>query len=400
LKKVFNMKKTVKDIDVKGKRVLVRCDFNVPMEDGQITNDSRIVAALPTIDYLIDQGAKVILMSHLGRPEGEADMKYTLKPVAERLSEFMGKKVVFISSPLVVDETVKKQVLELKDREVMLLENLRFRKEETDNTPSFSKELAELGDIFVNDAFGTAHRAHASTYGIASFLPAVSGFLMEREVAFLGEAISNPKHPFLAIMGGAKVEDKIHVVENLFGKVNSLIIGGRMAFPFQKALGHEIGISNIEDKEVEIASDLMNKLKSENVKLLLPIDNVCARDFENDSYKQVSDMGHLCTDLMIMDIGPKTIQLFTEEILKAKTIFWNGPMGVFEMPNFAVGTLQIARALIQSKAITIVGGGDSIAAVEKFGLADKMTHISTGGGASLEFLEGKPLPGLSAILDK
>ena len=223
---------------------------------------------------------------------------------------------------------------------------------------------------------------------------------MEREVAFLGEAISNPKHPFLAIMGGAKVEDKIHVVENLFGKVNSLIIGGRMAFPFQKALGHEIGISNIEDKEVEIASDLMNKLKSENVKLLLPIDNVCARDFENDSYKQVSDMGHLCTDLMIMDIGPKTIQLFTEEILKAKTIFWNGPMGVFEMPNFAVGTLQIARALIQSKAITIVGGGDSIAAVEKFGLADKMTHISTGGGASLEFLEGKPLPGLSAILDK
>ncbi|MFA5638069.1 MAG: phosphoglycerate kinase [Anaerovoracaceae bacterium] len=394
------MKKTVKDIDVKGKRVLVRCDFNVPMEDGQITNDSRIVAALPTIDYLIDQGAKVILMSHLGRPEGEADMKYTLKPVAERLSEFMGKKVVFISSPLVVDETVKKQVLELKDREVMLLENLRFRKEETDNTPSFSKELAELGDIFVNDAFGTAHRAHASTYGIASFLPAVSGFLMEREVAFLGEAISNPKHPFLAIMGGAKVEDKIHVVENLFGKVNSLIIGGRMAFPFQKALGHEIGISNIEDKEVEIASDLMNKLKSENVKLLLPIDNVCARDFENDSYKQVSDMGHLCTDLMIMDIGPKTIQLFTEEILKAKTIFWNGPMGVFEMPNFAVGTLQIARALIQSKAITIVGGGDSIAAVEKFGLADKMTHISTGGGASLEFLEGKPLPGLSAILDK
>lgn len=394
------MKKTVKDIDVKGKRVLVRCDFNVPMEDGQITNDSRIVAALPTIDYLIDQGAKVILMSHLGRPEGEADMKYTLKPVAERLSEFMGKKVVFISSPLVVDETVKKQVLELKDREVMLLENLRFRKEETENTPSFSRELAELGDIFVNDAFGTAHRAHASTYGIASFLPAVSGFLMEREVAFLGEAISNPKHPFLAIMGGAKVEDKIHVVENLFGKVNSLIIGGRMAFPFQKALGHEIGISNIEDKEVEIASDLMNKLKSENVKLLLPIDNVCARDFENDSYKQVSDMGHLCTDLMIMDIGPKTIQLFTEEILKAKTIFWNGPMGVFEMPNFAVGTLQIARALIQSKAITIVGGGDSIAAVEKFGLADKMTHISTGGGASLEFLEGKPLPGLSAILDK
>lgn len=394
------MKKTVKDIDVKGKRVLVRCDFNVPMEDGQITNDSRIVAALPTIDYLIDQGAKVILMSHLGRPEGEADMKYTLKPVAERLSEFMGKKVIFISSPLVVDETVKKQVLELKDREVMLLENLRFRKEETENTPSFSRELAELGDIFVNDAFGTAHRAHASTYGIASFLPAVSGFLMEREVAFLGEAISNPKHPFLAIMGGAKVEDKIHVVENLFGKVNSLIIGGRMAFPFQKALGHEIGISNIEDKEVEIASDLMNKLKSENVKLLLPIDNVCARDFENDSYKQVSDMGHLCTDLMIMDIGPKTIQLFTEEILKAKTIFWNGPMGVFEMPNFAVGTLQIARALIQSKAITIVGGGDSIAAVEKFGLADKMTHISTGGGASLEFLEGKPLPGLSAILDK
>ncbi len=394
------MKKTVKDIDVKGKRVLVRCDFNVPMEDGQITNDSRIVAALPTIDYLIDQGAKVILMSHLGRPEGEADMKYTLKPVAERLSEFMGKKVIFISSPLVVDETVKKQVLELKDREVMLLENLRFRKEETENTPSFSRELAELGDIFVNDAFGTAHRAHASTYGIASFLPAVSGFLMEREVAFLGEAISNPKHPFLAIMGGAKVEDKIHVVENLFGKVDSLIIGGRMAFPFQKALGHEIGISNIEDKEVEIASDLMNKLKSENVKLLLPIDNVCARDFENDSYKQVSDMGHLCTDLMIMDIGPKTIQLFTEEILKAKTIFWNGPMGVFEMPNFAVGTLQIARALIQSKAITIVGGGDSIAAVEKFGLADKMTHISTGGGASLEFLEGKPLPGLSAILDK
>lgn len=394
------MKKTVKDIDVKGKRVLVRCDFNVPMEDGQITNDSRIVAALPTIDYLIDQGAKVILMSHLGRPEGEADMKYTLKPVAERLSEFMGKKVIFISSPLVVDETVKKQVLELKDREVMLLENLRFRKEETENTPSFSRELAELGDIFVNDAFGTAHRAHASTYGIASFLPAVSGFLMEREVAFLGEAISNPKHPFLAIMGGAKVEDKIHVVENLFGKVDSLIIGGRMAFPFQKALGHEIGISNIEDKEVEIASDLMNKLKSENVKLLLPIDNVCARDFENDSYKQVSDIGHLCTDLMIMDIGPKTIQLFTEEILKAKTIFWNGPMGVFEMPNFAVGTLQIARALIQSKAITIVGGGDSIAAVEKFGLADKMTHISTGGGASLEFLEGKPLPGLSAILDK
>ena len=394
------MKKTVRDIDVKGKRVLVRCDFNVPMEDGEITNDSRIVAALPTIDYLIDQGAKIILMSHLGRPDGEADMKYTLKPVAERLSEFMGKKIIFISSPMVIDEQVKKQVAELKDREVMLLENLRFRKEETENSPSFSRELAELGDVYVNDAFGTAHRAHASTYGIASFLPAVSGLLMEKEVAFLGDAISNPKHPFLAIMGGAKVEDKIHVVENLFGKVDSLIIGGRMAFPFQKALGHEIGISTIEDKEVKIARDLMEKLKSENVKLLLPIDNVCARDFENDSFKQVSDMGHLCTDLMIMDIGPKTIQLFTEEILKAKTIFWNGPMGVFEMPNFAVGTLQIARALTQSGAITIVGGGDSIAAIEKFGLSDKMTHISTGGGASLEFLEGKALPGLSVILDK
>ena len=394
------MKKTVRDIEVTGKTVLVRCDFNVPMKDGVIVDDSRIVAVLPTIDYLLDQGAKIILMSHFGRPEGTPNMKYTLKPVAERLTEFLGKEVFFVSAPNVVDEKVLEKSRELKDRDVMLLENLRFRKQEEENDSEFAGELAGLAEIFVNDAFGTAHRAHASTYGVASYLPAVAGFLMEKEVEFLGDAMKNPEKPFLAIMGGAKVEDKILVISKLMEKVDTLIIGGGMAFPFLRAMGYETGKSLLNEKGVELAKELLSKAEEKQVKMLLPVDVVCAKEFSDDSPRETHSRDQIPEDQMGLDIGPETVALFAKEIEKAKTIFWNGPMGVFEMPNFAVGTLQLARALGQSNGTTIIGGGDSAAAVEQFGLSSKMTHISTGGGASLKFLEGTELPGVSALLDK
>jgi 3-phosphoglycerate kinase len=393
------MKKTVRDINVTGKRVLVRCDFNVPMKEGVITDDSRIVAVLPTIDYLLDQGAKIILMSHFGRPEGSPNMKYTLQPVAARLTEFLGKEVYFISSPKVVDDQVSARALGLQEREVMLLENVRFRKEEEENHPEFAKELADLAEIFVNDAFGTAHRAHASTCGVAAYLPAVSGFLMAKEVTFLGEALKAPEKPFLAIMGGAKVEDKILVISKLMEKVDTLIIGGGMAFPFLKAMGHETGKSLLNEKGVEVAKKLLDQAEKKKVKMLFPVDLVCGKEFANESPRETFSLDKIPEDQMGLDIGPETVALFVEEIQKAKTIFWNGPMGVFEMPNFAVGTLQLARALGGSKAMTIIGGGDSAAAVEQFGLSSKMTHISTGGGASLKFLEGTELPGISVLLD-
>ncbi len=394
------MKKTVKDINVQGKRIIARCDFNVPMKDGAITDDIRIVAALPTIQYLVEQGAKVILMSHMGRPDGEPNMKYTLKPVADRLSQLLGQEVLFVSSPVVVDDEVKAAAEGLAEGQVMLLENVRFRKEETKNGADFAKELASLADIFVNDAFGTAHRAHSSTAGVADYLPAVSGFLIEKEVEFLGNAVENPKRPFVAIMGGAKVGDKIPVIENLLKKVDTLIIGGGMSYTFYKAEGLEIGTSILDKDSLELAPQLLAKAEEAGVKMLLPIDVVVADDFNNEAKSAIVDKDAIPADMMGMDIGPKTVELYKVAIAEAETIVWNGPMGVFEMENFAKGTRAIAEALAESKAVTVIGGGDSAAAVEQFGLADKMTHISTGGGASLEFLEGKVLPGVAVLEDK
>ncbi len=394
------MKKTVKDIEVKGKRVLVRCDFNVPLAEGKITDDVRIVSALPTINYLREHGAKVILMSHLGRPEGEPNPKYSLAPVAKRLGELLDKEVVFAASDAVVDEKVKAAAQSLAEGDVMLLENVRFRKEETKNEADFAKELASLGDIFVNDAFGTAHRAHASTAGIADYLPCVSGFLIEKEVKFLGDALENPARPFVAIMGGAKVKDKIPVIENLLKKVDKLIIGGGMAYTFFKAEGYEIGNSILDADNVGLARELIAKAEELGVEMLLPLDAVCAKEFKNDTEFAIYAKENMPRDMMGMDIGPETVKLFTEAIKDAKTVVWNGPMGVFEMKNFEEGTKKIAEALAESSAVTIIGGGDSAAACEKLGLKDKMTHISTGGGASLEFLEGKVLPGVAVIEDK
>lgn len=395
------MKKTVRDIDVKGKKVIVRCDFNVPQDkEGNITDDIRITSALPTISYLVEQGAKVILMSHLGRPDGEANMKYTLKPVAERLTELLGKSVLFISAPEVVNEEVSKAAAGLSDGEVMLLENVRFRKEETKNGEAFSKELASLAEIFVNDAFGTAHRAHSSTAGVADYLPAVSGFLIEKEVKFLGSAVEAPERPFVAIMGGAKVADKILVIENLLTKVDTLIIGGGMAFTFLKAKGYEIGKSILDAERIDLAADLIKKAEAKGVKFILPVDVVAAKEFSNDTETQVVDADKIPADWMGLDVGEKTITLYREELKNAKTVIWNGPVGAFEMSNFSKGTVEVAKALAESGAVTIIGGGDSAAAVEQFGLADKMTHISTGGGASLEFLEGKELPGIAVLQNK
>lgn len=394
------MKKTIRDIDVKGKKVIARCDFNVPMQEGRITDDTRIRAALPTIEYLLEHDAALILMSHMGRPKGEPKMEFTLAPVAERLSEYLKKEVKFKSSPTVVDDEVKKMAEELKPGEVMLLENVRFRKEETENDPAFAKELASLAEVFVQEAFGTAHRAHASTAGIADYLPAVSGFLIEKEVKFLGSAVEDPKRPFVAIMGGAKVGDKIPVIRNLISRVDTLIIGGGMAYTFYKAMGLEIGTSILDADNTELAGELMKQAEEAGVKMLLPVDVVCAAAFENDAETVTVDRDKMPADMMGMDIGPKSAELFAEEIGKAATVVWNGPMGVFEMPNFAQGTKKVAEALAASDAITVIGGGDSAAAVEQFGLADKMTHISTGGGASLEFLEGKTLPGIAVIQDK
>ncbi len=394
------MKKTIRDIEVKGKKVIVRCDFNVPQKDGEITDDNRIRAALATVNYLKDHGAKVILMSHLGRPKGEPKMEYTLKPVAARLSELLGQEVKFQSCPTVVCDSVKKTAAELKEGEVMLLENVRFRKEETENGAEFAKELASLGDIFVQEAFGTAHRAHASTAGIADYLPAVSGFLIEKEVKFLGEALENPQRPFAAIMGGAKVGDKIPVIENLLKKVDTLIIGGGMAYTFFKAMGLDIGTSILDEENIELAGRLLEKAEEAGVKLLLPSDVVCAKEFSNDTETKIVERDEIPSDMMGLDIGPKTVEAYGKALKEAKTIVWNGPVGVFEMPNFAKGTKAIAEILAESDAVTVIGGGDSAAAAEQFGLADKMSHISTGGGASLEFLEGKVLPGIAVIEDK
>ena len=394
------MKKTVRDIDVKGKKVIVRCDFNVPLKEGVITDDTRITAALPTIKYMLEEGAAVILMSHLGRPEGEANMKYTLAPVAARLSELLEMEVEFAQSPVVVDEEVKAKAASLESGKVMLLENVRFRKEETKNGAEFAKELASLAEVFVNDAFGTAHRAHSSTAGVADYLPAVSGFLIEKEIQFLGGAVENPKRPFVAIMGGAKVGDKISVIENLLKKVDTLIIGGGMAYTFYKSMGLEIGTSILDADSIDLAAQLLKQAEEKGVKMIIPVDVVCAKEFKNETETLVCKREEMPADMMGMDIGPETVALYKEEIAKAATVVWNGPMGVFEMENFATGTLEVAKALAESDAITVIGGGDSAAAVEQFGLGDKMTHISTGGGASLEFLEGKELPGVAVLEDK
>ncbi|MCR5181907.1 MAG: phosphoglycerate kinase [Clostridia bacterium] len=394
------MKKTVEDVKWEGKTALVRVDFNVPLKNGVITDDRRITAALPTIEYLAGQGAKVILMSHLGRPDGEPKPEFTLKPVADRLSELLKEDVIFCPSDVVVDDKVKEAAAALKPGQVLLLENVRYRKEETKNGAEFAKELASLGDVFVNDAFGTAHRAHASTAGIADYIPCVSGYLIEKEVKFLGDTLEDPDRPFVAIMGGAKVGDKIPVIRNLLKKVDYLLIGGGMTYTFYKAQGLETGKSIIDEENVELAGKLLEEAELLGVKLMLPLDSVCAKEFSNDSETGIFRADNMPADMMGLDIGPETVEAYRQVIANAATIVWNGPLGVFEMDNFAEGTRKIAEALAESKAVTVIGGGDSAAAVEKFGLADKMTHISTGGGASLEFLEGKVLPGVAVIEDK
>lgn len=394
-------KRTLKDLDVRGKRVLVRCDFNVPIdENGHITDDRRITSSLPTINYLMENGAKVILMSHLGRPKGEANPKFSLAPVAKRLSELLNKEVIFAKDDKVVSDQVKEIVENMKETDVVLLENTRFRKEETKNEENFAKELASLGDLYVNDAFGTCHRAHASNVGVSSHLPSAVGFLVEKEISVMGKALENPERPFVAILGGAKVSDKIGVIENLLNKVDSILIGGGMSYTFLKAQGYEIGTSIVEDEKLDLANELMKKAQEKNVKLLLPEDVVVAKEFKNDTEFKTVPIDQIPADMMGMDMGQKSIEAFSEEIKNAKTVIWNGPLGVFEMENFKKGTDAIARVMAETNATTIVGGGDSASAVEKAGFASKMTHISTGGGASLEFLEGKVLPGIAAIDDK
>jgi phosphoglycerate kinase len=394
------MKKTVRDIDVKGKKAIVRCDFNVPMKDGKITDDVRITSAMPTVEYLLENGAAVILMSHLGRPKGKPNHDFTLAPVAERISELLGRPVIFAASDSVVDEGVKAKAKALKPGEVMLLENVRFRPEEEKNGEEFSKELASLADVFVNDAFGTAHRAHSSTAGIASFLPAVSGFLIEKELRFLGEALNDPKRPLVAILGGAKVSDKIGVIENLIEKADTIMIGGGMAYTFLKANGYEIGKSLCEEDKLELARDLQIKARDRGVAMMLPVDSKVGSAFAEDCDTKIADSCDMPADYLAMDIGPKTIAAYREALRTAGTVVWNGPMGVFEFKQFEDGTKAIAEALAESDALTIIGGGDSAAAAKKFGFEDKMTHISTGGGASLEFLEGKVLPGVDVLEDK
>ena len=394
----FN-KKTIEDIDVSGKKVLVRCDFNVPLDENKnITDETRINAALPTIKYLLEHKAAVILCSHLGRPKGEFNMKYSLAPVAKRLSEKLGFEVKLAKD--VIGPDAKKLAAEVKPGEAVLLENVRFHAEEEKNDPAFAKELASMAEIYVSDAFGTVHRAHASTAGVAEYLPAVAGFLIGKELNFLGKAVTNPERPFVAILGGAKVKDKIGVITNLIEKVDTLLIGGGMAYTFMKATGGEIGNSLCDDERLSLALELLDKAKAKGVKLLLPVDNVCGKEFNNDTEQMVCESGKIPEGWEGLDIGPKTVELFSKEIKAAKTVVWNGPMGVFEMPNFAKGTLAIATAMAESDATTIIGGGDSAAAVTQMGLAGKMSHISTGGGASLEFLEGKTLPGVAALNDK
>ena len=391
-------KKTIRDVDVQGKRVLMRVDFNVPMQDGTISDDKRIRAALPTIKHAIEAGGKVILMSHLGRPKGKPDDAFRLDPVAKRLSELLGQPVQKVDDCIGAD--VEQAVAKLEPGDVLLLENVRFYAQETDNDPEFAKALAALGDIFVNDAFGTAHRAHASTTGVADYLPAVSGFLMEKELEFLGGAVEDPKRPFVAILGGAKVKDKIAVIESLLNKVDTLIIGGGMAYTFLKAQGYEVGNSLLDGERLEFCRSIMAKAEEKGVELLLPVDVVAAKEYGPDAEHKVVSSREMPADWEGLDIGPETAKRFSAAVKDAGTVVWNGPMGVFEFEAFAKGTLSVAQALADSSAVTIIGGGDSAAAVEQMGLADKMTHVSTGGGASLEFLEGKVLPGVAALDDK
>ena len=392
-------KKTVKDIDVAGKKVLLRCDFNVPQDKatGAITDDKRIVAALPTIAYLLDQKAAVIACSHLGKPKGEWKQSLSLAPVAKRLSELLGREVLFATD--IVGEDAKAKAAALKPGEILLLENLRFDKREEKNDPEFAKELASMAEVYVSDAFGTVHRAHASTAGVAAYLPAVSGFLIGKELDIMGKALDDPKRPFVAVLGGAKVSDKINVINNLLEKADTIIIGGGMAYTFKKAEGYTIGKSLLEEDKLDYAREMMQKAEAKGVKFLLPVDNLCAAEF-SASAKPVLEEQNIPNELMGMDIGPKAIEAFSDAVKGAGTVVWNGPMGVFEFPAFAKGTEAVAEALSKTSAITIIGGGDSAAAVEQLGYADKMTHISTGGGASLEFLEGKELPGVACLLDK
>ena len=395
-------KKSIDDINVKGKRVLVRCDFNVPLDaDLNITDENRLVAALPTIKKLIADGGKVILCSHLGKPKGEPKPELSLAPVAKRLAELLGQEVKFAADPEVVGANAKAAVAEMKDGDVVLVENTRYRAEETKNGEAFSKELASLCDVFVNDAFGTAHRAHCSNVGVTEFVDtAVVGYLMQKEIDFLGNAVNNPERPFVAILGGAKVSSKISVIENLLDKVDTLIIGGGMAYTFMAALGEEVGKSLLEEDYKQYALDMLKKAEEKGVKLLIPVDTTVGDDFSNDCNIKVVGRGEIPADYEGLDIGPKTAELFANAVKDAKTVVWNGPMGCFEMPNFAKGTIAVAKALAESDAVTIIGGGDSAAAVNNLGFGDKMTHISTGGGASLEFLEGKELPGVAAANDK
>nr|WP_207710408.1 phosphoglycerate kinase [Clostridium senegalense] len=398
---IFN-KKTIEDINIKGKKILVRCDFNVPLSEGKITDENRLLGALPTINYLIEKGGKVILCSHLGKPKGEAKPELSLKPVADRLSELLNKDVKFLKDDNVISESVKKEIEQLKDSEIALLENTRFRKEETKNDEIFSKELASVCDIFVNDAFGTAHRAHCSTVGVTNFVKdSVCGYLIQKELKFLGDAVEQPVRPFTAILGGAKVSDKINVINNLLEKVDNLIIGGGMAYTFLKANGYEVGNSLVEEDKLDYAKDMMKKAEEKNVKFLIPVDHVIANEFSKDAKAIITEEKNIEKGYMGLDIGPKTVELYKKAILESKTIVWNGPMGVFEFKNFENGTKTIAKALAENKeATTIIGGGDSAAAVNMFQLGEKMTHISTGGGASLEFLEGIALPGIVALNDK
>ena len=395
------MKKTVKDIVLQGKKVLMRADFNVPINDAlEITDDTRIQAALPTIQYILDQGAALILMSHLGRPKNEPDPKYSLAPVAKALAKVLNRDVIFNDDGEVVGQVTKDAAAALQPGQVLLLQNTRFRPEEKKNETGFAKELASLGDVFVDDAFGSCHRAHASTAGVANYLPAVSGFLIQKELEFIGGALDDPKHPFVAILGGAKVSANIGVITNLLQKVDALIIGGGMAYTFYKAQGYEIGTSLLEVDKVELAAGLLKEAKAKGVKLYLPVDNVVAPEFDAKATPTVVPSNAIPKDQMGMDIGPKTRQLYADVIKSAKTVIWNGPMGVFEFDAFAEGTKAVAQAMADSDATTIIGGGDSAAAVKQMGYADKISHISTGGGASLEFMEGKVLPGIDVLEDK
>ena len=393
----FN-KKTIEDIDPKGKKVLVRCDFNVPMTNGKIDDDKRIAESLPTIKYLAGKGAKVILCSHLGRPKGGFDMKFSLGVVAERLSELLGKEVVMAKD--VIGEDAKAKAGALSEGEVMLLENVRFHPEEEKNDPEFSKALASLADIYVNDAFGTAHRAHSSTAGVAAYLPAVAGYLINKEIAVMGGALANPERPFVAILGGAKVSDKIGVITNLMEKVDSILIGGAMAYTFMKSIGGKIGTSLCEDDKLGLARELLDKAEEKRIKIYLPVDHVAADGFSNEAHSLICEWANVPYGWQGLDIGPKTVKLYSDIISRAKTVVWNGPMGVFEFDNFAAGTKEVAKAVAESEAVSIIGGGDSAAAIDKLGYADKVTHISTGGGAALEFLEGLELPGIACLENK